>query len=146
MKYSRSVILYELICKSAIQYGISNSDFSIYSWSMYVSRKISGFSLIEVLFAWWILSSFIFLMLSIMLQQSFLIKSYYYRAVAVLQLKNILVMGLESWEAWNQQNKIILPSAHAFITCDGVKCQICLKWQSNREKLCVFSRLKGLPY
>lgn len=100
-----------------------------------------GFTLIEVLIAWAVLSSVLFSVIALETLNSQHLYHTYLQTIAVTQLDNMLdrlrANQSESFRArelnlWNTQNRLLLPSGNGNYHCDHQVCIVSLHWQERK--------------
>lgn len=104
--------------------------------------KQVGYSLIEVLIAWSIVS--IVLLSMIVLQTKLLQQNYmsYLQSIAVIQVNSMLerlqvnqstTMRQRELNEWNQQNVKLLPQGKGNYVCQNNHCKITLWWHAEKS-------------
>jgi len=100
-----------------------------------------GFTLIEVLIAWAVVSSVLFNVIRLELINSRHMYHYYLEMTAVMQLTNMLDRlranersSFRDREAylWNVQNQHVLPSGKGSYRCNNRICIVSVRWQEKK--------------
>ncbi len=110
---------------------------------MWVYSKQMGFSLIEVLIAWFILSV---VLLGIVMFQTSMLKSIdqaYWRSVATVQLESMVERlranpspsaRLRELAQWNMENSHLLPHGRGNYECHFNICTVKLQWKEKNQQ------------
>src|SRR5258707_11869 len=113
-------------------------------------QRIVGFCLIEVLVAWFILTTIIF---SILAMQTELLRTErhaYFTNLANHQIENLFerlrANSSESFRArelsfWNRQNSQLLPQGHGQYNCIENLCRVSISWCEQKEQTIILESL-----
>jgi type IV pilus assembly protein PilV len=106
-------------------------------------NSFRGFSFIEVLFAWFILSTLILSILKIEAELLQLEKHIYFSNLASRQIENLFERFCANMDdpsrerefsIWDQQNIKLLPHGSGKYDCIGSLCRVSVYWQEKKEQ------------
>ncbi len=109
---------------------------------MRVKLMSSGFTLFEVLIAWFIITSTLLAFVSQQVIRVGYLKKAYDYSVAVSQLQSMLERlrvdrsvnaRLRACASWNLENQAVLPGGHGDCLCGEGVCQINLQWRKGKN-------------
>ncbi|AAO90978.1 prepilin-type N-terminal cleavage/methylation domain-containing protein [Coxiella burnetii] len=100
-----------------------------------------GFTLLEVLIAWSILSGILLSVLFLQIDEVRHIRHAYYYSVATVQLRSLIerlranqtsVAREREWRDWNNENKGVLPQGEGNYRCERRICHVTVHWRERK--------------
>ena len=102
-----------------------------------------GFTLIEVLISWVILTAVLFSMVALQATNTRQLYHHYLETIAIIQINNMFErlranqdpsFRQREWMLWNEQNQLVLPEGNGRYVCSEKICTVSLQWQERREE------------